>query len=46
MTREEAMELVKDMTEEELILFRDAILDKLRNSASPGDHQAEDQVTD
>ncbi len=46
MTREEAMEILKDMTEEELILFRDAILERLRNPASAEAPAPADQAVD
>ena len=41
MNRDEAWEIVADMTEEELILFRDAILEKLHNQSSDEDHLPE-----
>ena len=45
MTREEALKMIEGLTDDDLILFRDAILEKMRNPASAQDQPREDQAT-
>lgn len=46
MTREEALQLIDGMTDEELSIFYNALLRKLQNPASPGDHLLEEPSED